>query len=132
MRDALKRHRVPAHMLIMEITESTAMDDIEASMKVFDMLDAIGVRLSIEDFGTGYSSLSDLRRLPARQLNCDELQGFLFARPMPEQACWPGWCRTTWACPWPATLFWRLKPLQATGMIWSFSPPESKTALQPA
>jgi diguanylate cyclase (GGDEF)-like protein len=137
VRDALKRHRVPARMLIMEITESTAMDDIEASLKVFDMLDAIGVRLSIDDFGTGYSSLSYLRRLPARQLKidrsfvrdlgssldaqaiveavvrlahalglkvvaegvetleqaailrqlqCDELQGFLFARPMPEQA----------------------------------------------
>ncbi len=137
VRDALLRHRVPARMLIMEITESTAMDDIEASLKVFDMLDAIGVRLSIDDFGTGYSSLSYLRRLPARQLKidrsfvrdlgtsldaqaiveavvnlahalglqvvaegvetpdqatilrqlkCDEFQGFLFARPMPEQA----------------------------------------------
>ncbi len=137
VRDALLRHGVPAPMLIMEITESTAMDDIDASLRVFDMLDAIGVRLSIDDFGTGYSSLSYLRRLPARQLKidrsfvrdlgtsqdaqaiveavvrlahalgltvvaegvetleqatilrrlqCDEFQGYLFARPMPEQA----------------------------------------------
>lgn len=137
VRDALKRHRVPARMLIMEITESAAMDDIDASLRVFDMLDAIGVRLAIDDFGTGYSSLSYLRRLPARQLKidrsfvkdldasldaqaiveavvrlshalglkvvaegvetevqarilaqlqCDELQGFLFAKPMPEAA----------------------------------------------
>lgn len=135
VRDALRRYRVPARMLIMEITESVAMEDIEASLRVFDMLDQIGVRLSIDDFGTGYSSLSYLRRLPARQLKidrsfvrdlgssldaqaiveavvrlahalglkvvaegvetqdqadilaqlqCDELQGFLFARPMSE------------------------------------------------
>jgi diguanylate cyclase (GGDEF)-like protein len=137
VRDALKKHRVPARMLIMEITESAAMDDIEDSLRVFDMLDDIGIRLSIDDFGTGYSSLSYLRRLPARQLKidrsfvrdlassldaqaiveavvrlshalglkvvaegvetqeqaqilarlqCDELQGFLFAKPMPENA----------------------------------------------
>lgn len=135
VREALRQHRVPARMLIMEITESVAMEDIEASLRVFDMLDQIGVRLSIDDFGTGYSSLSYLRRLPARQLkidrsfvrdldssldaqaiveavvrlahalglkvvaegvetqdqadilaqlHCDELQGFLFARPMSE------------------------------------------------
>jgi len=71
VREALERHKVPAAMLIMEITESVAMDDIEASLKVFDMLDSIGVKLSIDDFGTGYSSLSYLRRLPARQLKID-------------------------------------------------------------
>lgn len=71
VRDALDRHRVPASMLIMEITESVAMDDIEASLRVFDMLDRIGVKLSIDDFGTGYSSLSYLRRLPARQIKID-------------------------------------------------------------
>jgi len=71
VRDALRRHRVPARMLILEITESVAMDDVEASIRVFDMLDDIGVQLSIDDFGTGYSSLSYLRRLPARQLKVD-------------------------------------------------------------
>ena len=143
VREALRRHRVPARMLIMEITESVAMEDIEASLRVFDMLDQIGVRLSIDDFGTGYSSLSYLRRLPARQLKidrsfvrdldssldaqaiveavvrlahalglkvvaegvetqdqadiladlqCDELQGYLFARPMSEHTL-RGWLR---------------------------------------
>jgi diguanylate cyclase (GGDEF)-like protein len=71
VREALERHGVPAAMLIMEITESVAMDDIESSLKVFDMLDSVGVKLSIDDFGTGYSSLSYLRRLPARQLKID-------------------------------------------------------------
>ena len=71
VREALVRHRVPPAMLILEITESVAMDDIEASLRVFDLLDDIGVQLSIDDFGTGYSSLSYLRRLPARQLKID-------------------------------------------------------------
>ena len=71
VRAALARHAIPADMLILEITESVAMDDIEASLRVFDMLDRIGVKLSIDDFGTGYSSLSYLRRLPARQLKID-------------------------------------------------------------
>jgi diguanylate cyclase (GGDEF)-like protein len=71
VRDALLRHRVPPHLLMLEITESVAMENIDASLKVLDMLAAIGVHLSIDDFGTGYSSLSYLRRLPARQLKVD-------------------------------------------------------------
>jgi diguanylate cyclase (GGDEF)-like protein len=68
---ALKRHGVPPADLLCEITESGAMDDLQASRQAFDDLVRIGVYLSIDDFGTGYSSLSYLRRLPARQLKID-------------------------------------------------------------
>jgi EAL domain-containing protein (putative c-di-GMP-specific phosphodiesterase class I) len=68
---ALQRHGVPPADLLCEITESGAMDDLQASRQAFDDLVRIGVYLSIDDFGTGYSSLSYLRRLPARQLKID-------------------------------------------------------------
>ena len=130
---ALARHRIEPHVLTCEFTESAAMDDAQATLRVIEELSAVGVHLSIDDFGTGYSSLSYLRKLPAeelkidrsfvldletssdalaivdavvklaqalgrkvvaegveteaqqrilRQLGCDELQGYLFARPM--------------------------------------------------
>ncbi|RQO42974.1 bifunctional diguanylate cyclase/phosphodiesterase [Variovorax sp. KBW07] len=131
---ALARHEVPASLLLCEITESVAMEDIKATQRTFEGLARVGVFLSIDDFGTGYSSLSHLRKLPARQvkidrsfvqdlqtkddaravvdavirlahalglnvvaegveneaqrdillaMGCDELQGFLFSRPLP-------------------------------------------------
>jgi len=131
---ALLRHGVPATLLLCEITESVAMEDIKATQRTFEGLARVGVFLSIDDFGTGYSSLSHLRKLPARQvkidrsfvqdlqtkedaravidavirlahalglsvvaegveneaqrdiliaMGCDELQGFLFSRPLP-------------------------------------------------
>jgi diguanylate cyclase (GGDEF)-like protein len=131
---ALRRHGVDAQRLLCEVTESLAMDDLDATQRSFDGLARLGVYLSVDDFGTGHSSLALLRQLPARQLKidrsfvrdlehseaarsvvdavvylshrlglgvvaegvetsgqrdlllglgCDELQGFLFARPMP-------------------------------------------------
>lgn len=75
VRDALTRHGVPARSLTIEITESTAMRDAEASMEVLNRLVALGVSISIDDFGTGYSSLMYLKRLPAKELKID--RGFV-------------------------------------------------------
>lgn len=68
---ALSKHDVPPDLITFEITESAAMEDVQASMRVFEKLSSIQVRLSIDDFGTGYSSLSYLRKLPARQIKID-------------------------------------------------------------
>jgi diguanylate cyclase (GGDEF)-like protein len=68
---ALQRNQVPAALLLCEITESVAMEDIKGTQRVFEGLARIGVYLSIDDFGTGYSSLSYLRQLPARQVKID-------------------------------------------------------------
>ena len=72
---ALERHQLPANSLTLEITETTAMSDADASMKVLQQLSDMGVDLSIDDFGTGYSSLMYLKRLPANELKID--RGFV-------------------------------------------------------
>jgi diguanylate cyclase len=68
---ALARHQINPDLLTCEITESVAMEDSEATMKVFEKIAAVGVHLSIDDFGTGYSSLSYLRKLPVSELKID-------------------------------------------------------------
>ncbi|MCO8168760.1 EAL domain-containing protein [Pseudomonas sp. 21LCFQ02] len=73
--DTLARHRLPANCLTLEITESTAMNDADASMAVLNKLSEMGVDLSIDDFGTGYSSLMYLKRLPANEIKID--RGFV-------------------------------------------------------
>jgi diguanylate cyclase (GGDEF)-like protein len=72
---ALSAHGLPANSLTLEITETTAMSDADASMTVLQKLSDMGVDLSIDDFGTGYSSLMYLKRLPANELKID--RGFV-------------------------------------------------------
>ncbi|RZT31395.1 putative bifunctional diguanylate cyclase/phosphodiesterase [Cupriavidus agavae] len=72
---ALERHGVPATHLTLEITESTAMRDVEETLDIMTHLDAMGVRIAIDDFGTGYSSLLHLKRIPASELKID--RGFV-------------------------------------------------------
>jgi diguanylate cyclase (GGDEF)-like protein len=71
----LDRHRLTPRSLTLEITESTAMRDADASGIILEQLHAMGVRIAIDDFGTGYSSLLYLKRLPASELKID--QGFV-------------------------------------------------------
>lgn len=72
---ALQRNQLPANRLTLEITETTAMRDADASLLVLQRLSDMGVDISIDDFGTGYSSLMYLKRLPANELKID--RGFV-------------------------------------------------------
>lgn len=120
--------------LELEITETTAMENIDFTIKTLNRLNEMGVNISIDDFGTGYSSLNYLRYFPInilkidrsficdmendlntktivksiidvahslslkvtaegvetseqmsllKQMECDELQGFLISKPLP-------------------------------------------------
>jgi diguanylate cyclase (GGDEF)-like protein len=75
VRDTLDRHRLEPQYLTLEITESTAMRDVHASLAILRQLHQMGVQISIDDFGTGYSSLMYLKRLPANELKID--RGFV-------------------------------------------------------
>jgi diguanylate cyclase (GGDEF)-like protein len=75
VQQTLERYALDPRCLILEITESTAMRDPDASMSILHKLNQMGVRISIDDFGTGYSSLLHLKRLPAGELKID--RGFV-------------------------------------------------------
>lgn len=71
VRMALESNNLGPGLLTLEITETTAMRDADATLRVLDELTAMGVQIAIDDFGTGYSSLLYLKRLPATELKID-------------------------------------------------------------
>jgi EAL domain-containing protein (putative c-di-GMP-specific phosphodiesterase class I) len=71
VREVLLETEIPPSSLILELTESVMMKDMDLSILRMDALRSLGVRLAIDDFGTGYSSLMYLRRLPVDILKID-------------------------------------------------------------
>jgi diguanylate cyclase (GGDEF)-like protein len=67
----LRRYGVPAHLLILELTESAMMADPVSSALLLTQLRELGVSLAVDDFGTGHSSLSHLRRFPVSKVKID-------------------------------------------------------------
>ena len=69
--DALSRSAVPPRLLKLELTETTAMRDVDQVAGLLYDINGLGVSISVDDFGTGYSSLSYLKRFPISQLKID-------------------------------------------------------------
>ena len=67
---ALARHGVEPSRLVVEVTESAAMDEA-AARGPLERLHALGVGVAIDDFGEGFSSLSRLREMPVDQIKID-------------------------------------------------------------
>ncbi|MDO9352918.1 MAG: EAL domain-containing protein [Solirubrobacteraceae bacterium] len=72
VRSALSDSGLSPRHLLLEMTESSLIQDTEGSVRRIDELRALGVRLAIDDFGTGYSSLSYLHRFSIDVLKIDK------------------------------------------------------------
>lgn len=69
--ELLGAHQVPPHLVCLEITESSVMDDPDRALEILLGLHGLGLKLSVDDFGTGFSSLTYLKKLPVDELKID-------------------------------------------------------------
>jgi EAL domain-containing protein (putative c-di-GMP-specific phosphodiesterase class I) len=134
LRDLIRGYALDPEHFMLELTESSLVDDIKGTAAIMNEIRDAGVRIAIDDFGTGFSSLSYLQRLPIdtlkidrsfisriptkeadmklvrsiisigkeldlevvaegvetqaqleflRSIGCDQVQGFLFSKPLP-------------------------------------------------
>ena len=70
--EALRDAGVPAHCLVVELTEGVAMENPAAVKGLLMRLRVMGVRVALDDFGTGQSSLAYLHQFPADKLKLDQ------------------------------------------------------------
>ena len=67
----LQRHGLAPERLVLEITETTMMSELDVVEEVLAQLRRLGVELSVDDFGTGYSSLAFLQRVQVNEVKVD-------------------------------------------------------------
>jgi EAL domain-containing protein (putative c-di-GMP-specific phosphodiesterase class I) len=68
----LRETGLSPEFLGLEITESTAMQDVEQTILTLTQLTDMGVKVLMDDFGTGYSSLNWLKKFPIQKLKIDK------------------------------------------------------------
>ncbi|AMX04979.1 diguanylate cyclase [Enterobacter asburiae] len=64
----LEKYSLSPSRLILEVTESTALKNLDRSIELLNAFNHAGIVVSIDDFGTGYSNLLMLSVLPAKEL----------------------------------------------------------------
>ncbi len=69
---ALKQYELPAEFLKIEITERTAMTDVEKTLTTMRELQEFGVDIILDDFGIGFSSISYLVQYPFNTIKIDK------------------------------------------------------------
>ncbi|MGZ4674275.1 MAG: putative bifunctional diguanylate cyclase/phosphodiesterase [Ilumatobacteraceae bacterium] len=72
IREALVASGLPAASLVLEVTETALIDDVDSATAVLSDLKRIGVRIAVDDFGTGYSSLTHLVKFPLDIIKIDK------------------------------------------------------------
>ena len=69
---AIETNKINPSTLVLEITETAIIDNIDASIKTLEEIHKLGVKIALDDFGTGYSSLNYLKRLPLNKIKIDK------------------------------------------------------------
>ncbi len=69
--DLLKNKTLLPTDLVIELTESALVEDLESEYSIVRQLVDSGIKISIDDFGTGYSSLAYLHHIPAAIVKID-------------------------------------------------------------
>ncbi|MCK5122033.1 MAG: EAL domain-containing protein, partial [Methylococcales bacterium] len=70
--ELVKTYGFNLDQLLLEVTESGAMEDPSLTMDILSRLRLKNIRLSIDDFGTGFSSLVQLYRMPFNEIKVDK------------------------------------------------------------
>ena len=71
VKSALQRSGARPDRIMLELTESLLLKNVDKAIQTMERLKEAGVRFSIDDFGIGYSSLAYLKRLPLDQIKID-------------------------------------------------------------
>lgn len=69
--DAIRRAKVPANRLELELTEQVFIENIQSHTNFMHSIREHGIALAIDDFGVGYSSLAYLKNFPVTSLKID-------------------------------------------------------------
>jgi EAL domain-containing protein (putative c-di-GMP-specific phosphodiesterase class I) len=64
--------KISPHLLMLEVTESALVEDMDHAIANLRRLYEAGVHLAMDDFGTGFSSLAQLKVLPVHELKIDK------------------------------------------------------------
>ena len=71
VRDSLVEHRLDPRQVVLEVTETMLVEEIESASEHLASLRDLGVLIAIDDFGTGYCSLSYLQKFPVDIVKID-------------------------------------------------------------
>jgi diguanylate cyclase len=69
--NCLERHGVPIERLVVEVTETALVPDLDHAQRILEHLRAAGASICLDDFGTGFSSLMWLKRFPITQIKIE-------------------------------------------------------------
>jgi len=68
----LTDHSLDPHLLTLEVTESTSLEQVPTAVSILAELREHGVNISVDDFGTAFSSREQVSALPATELKIDQ------------------------------------------------------------
>lgn len=71
VRKSLEKVELPPECLVLEITESCDVKDMESARKFVNDIRSLGIEIALDDFGTGYSSISVLQKIPTDWIKLD-------------------------------------------------------------